>query len=196
MFGSSKLVVGLDVGSYSVKAVALQPSGERLTLQGYAQARIGTQEPVEVIRKVLDQLGVKARRAVTSVSGRSVIVRQVETPRLPSDELKAHIAYEADMEFVATTMLKVAKEEVGIAMAERVKIFRDLLAKTPVDHLEVQGEPVVFFRVSENTWLEAILRYLVHPKEAGRVKSRLIRKLLPALNEASERVLFPKLNAR
>ena len=112
------------------------------------------------------------------------------------NEVKLHIAYEADMEFVATTMLKVAKEEVGIAMAERVKIFRDLLAKTPVDHLQVQGEPVVFFRVSENTWLEAILRYLVHPKEAGRVKSRLIRKLMPALNAAPERVLFPKLNAR
>jgi type IV pilus assembly protein PilM len=96
MFGATKLVVGLDVGSYAVKAVALQPSGDRLTLQGYAQARIGTQEPVEVIRKVIDQLGVRPRRMVTSVSGRSVIVRQVETPRLPPDELKAHIAYEAD----------------------------------------------------------------------------------------------------
>jgi len=96
MFGSSKVVVGLDVGSYSVKAVALQPSGDRLTLQGYAQARIGTQEPVEVIRKVIEQLGLRPKRMVSSVSGRSVIVRQVETPRLPSDELKAHIAYEAD----------------------------------------------------------------------------------------------------
>ncbi len=96
MFGNTKLVVGLDVGSYSVKAVALQPSGDRLTLQGYAQARIGTQEPVEVIRKVIDQLGLRPKRMVSSVSGRSVIVRQVETPRLPSDELKAHIAYEAD----------------------------------------------------------------------------------------------------
>ncbi len=96
MFGASKTVVGLDVGSYSVKAVALQPNRDRLTLQGYAQARIGTQEPAEVIRKVIDQLGFKPRRIVTSVSGRSVIVRQVETPRLPQDELKAHIAYEAD----------------------------------------------------------------------------------------------------
>jgi type IV pilus assembly protein PilM len=96
MFGSTKMVVGLDVGSYAIKAVALQPSGDRLTLQGYAQARIGTQEPVEVIRKVIDQLGLRPKRMVTSVSGRSVIVRQVETPRLPSDELKAHIAYEAD----------------------------------------------------------------------------------------------------
>jgi type IV pilus assembly protein PilM len=96
MFGTTKTVIGLDVGSYSIKAVALQPNRDRLTLQGYSQHRIGTQEPVEVIRKVIGQLGVKPRRVVTSVSGRSVIVRQVETPRLPADELKAHIAYEAD----------------------------------------------------------------------------------------------------
>jgi type IV pilus assembly protein PilM len=96
MFGKSKVVIGLDIGSYSVKAVALAPNRDRLTLQGYAQSRIGSQEPVEVIRKVLDQLGVRPKRVVSSVSGRSVIVRQVETPRLPADELKAHIAYEAD----------------------------------------------------------------------------------------------------
>jgi type IV pilus assembly protein PilM len=96
MFKSSKTVIGLDVGSYAVKAVALQPHGDRLTLQGYAQARIGSQEPVEVIRKVLEQLGARSRRLVSSVSGRSVIVRQVETPRLNPNELKAHIAYEAD----------------------------------------------------------------------------------------------------
>ncbi len=96
LLGGAKTVVGLDVGSYSVKAVALQTNRERITLQGYAQARIGTSEPVEVIRKVLDQLGVKPRKLVSGVSGRSVIVRQVETPRLPSEELKAHIAYEAD----------------------------------------------------------------------------------------------------
>jgi type IV pilus assembly protein PilM len=96
MFKSSKTVIGLDVGSYAVKAVALQPHGDRLTLQGYAQARIGAQEPVEVIRKVLEQLGARSRSLVSSVSGRSVIVRQVETPRLNPNELKAHIAYEAD----------------------------------------------------------------------------------------------------
>lgn len=96
MFGVSKTVIGLDVGSYSVKAVALQPKADGLILAGCAQARIGTSEPGEVIRKVIEQLGVKPKRVVTSVSGRSVIVRQVETPRLPPEELKAHIAYEAD----------------------------------------------------------------------------------------------------
>jgi type IV pilus assembly protein PilM len=96
MIGINKTVIGLDVGSFSVKAVALAANRDRLTLQGFAAARIGSEEPVAVIRKVLDQLNIKSPRIVTAVSGRSVIVRQVETPRLPPEELKAHIAYEAD----------------------------------------------------------------------------------------------------
>ena len=50
--------------------------------------------------------------------------------------------------------------------------------------------------MSDNTWLEAIVRYLVHQKEAGRVKTRLIKKLLTELNKAPERVMFPKGDAR
>ncbi len=96
MFGSTKSVIGLDVGSYAVKAVALQSNRDRITLQGYAQAKIDNQDVGEVIRRVIDQLGVKAKRVVTAVSGRSVIVRQVETPKLLDSELKQHITYEAD----------------------------------------------------------------------------------------------------
>lgn len=96
MFGMSKTVVGLDVGSHSVKAVALTPNRDRITLSGFAHAKIGSSDPATVVRQVIDQLGVKPRRLITSVSGRSVIVRQVETPRLGQDELKAHISYEAD----------------------------------------------------------------------------------------------------
>lgn len=96
MFGSTKCVIGLDVGSYAVKAVALQSNRDRITLQGYAQAKIDNQDVSEVIRRVINQLGVKAKRVVTAVSGRSVIVRQVETPKLLDNDLKQHITYEAD----------------------------------------------------------------------------------------------------
>jgi hypothetical protein len=81
-------------------------------------------------------------------------------------------------------------------MVDRVEIYRELLSQTPVDELEIQERPVVHFRASENTWLEAIVRYLVHPKEAGRVKTRLTKKLLERLNAEPERVLFPKSNLR
>jgi small-conductance mechanosensitive channel len=112
------------------------------------------------------------------------------------NEIKFQIAYNSDLEFVARTMQKITEEEIGEEMMERVGVFRDLLAKTPVDELEVREHPRVIFRVSENTWLEAIVRYLVPPREAGSIKTRLLPKLLAALNAAPNRVMFPKGDAR
>jgi len=112
------------------------------------------------------------------------------------NEVKFHIAYDSDLEFVAKTMREVAEHEVGETMMERVKVYRELLAQTPVDELEVQERPVIVFRVSENTWLEAIVRYIVDPKKAGRTKTDLIQKLLKKLNAEPDRVGFPKGDAR
>jgi small-conductance mechanosensitive channel len=112
------------------------------------------------------------------------------------NEIKFQIAYNADLEFVAATMKEVAEQEVGEEMMKQVAAFREILAHTPVNQLEVQERPVVLFRVSDNTWLEAIVRYLVHPKEAGRVKTRLIKELLHRLNSEPDRVKFPHDSAR
>jgi small-conductance mechanosensitive channel len=112
------------------------------------------------------------------------------------NEVKFQVAYNADLEFIASTMQKITEEELGREMIERVQTFRDLLARTPVDELEVHEHPRVIFRVGENTWLEAIVRYLVAPREAGRVKTRLIKKLLAALNAAPDKVMFPAGAAR
>jgi small-conductance mechanosensitive channel len=112
------------------------------------------------------------------------------------NEIKFYVAFNADLEFIASTMQRVVEQELGEEMMKRVETFRDLLARTPVDELEVRERPRVIFRVSENTWLEAIVRYLVAPREAGRVKTRLIKKLLAALNAAPEKVMFPAGAAR
>jgi small-conductance mechanosensitive channel len=112
------------------------------------------------------------------------------------NEIRFQVAYNSNLDFVASTMQKITEEELGEEMMKRVETFRDLLARTPVDELEVRERPRVIFRVGENTWLEAIVRYLVPPREAGRVKTRLIKKLLAALNAAPDKVLFPKGDAR
>ena len=112
------------------------------------------------------------------------------------NEIKFNVAYGADLQFISDTMQKVTEEELGEEMMKRVNVFRQLLAKTPVDELEVQERPRVIFRVSENSWLEAIVRYVVPPREAGRTKTHLIKKLLAALNTAPERVMFPKGDTR
>ena len=112
------------------------------------------------------------------------------------NEIKFQVAYNSDLDFVAKTMTEVAEQEVGEEMMKQVAVFREILAHTPVNQLEVQERPVALFRVSDNTWLEAIVRYLVHPKEAGRVKTRMIKELLKRLNAAPDRVMFPRDSAR
>ncbi|HJT80209.1 MAG TPA: mechanosensitive ion channel family protein [Chthoniobacterales bacterium] len=112
------------------------------------------------------------------------------------NEIKFQIAYQSDLKFVADTMQRIVEEELGKDMMQRVEIFRELLARTPVDELEVRAHPRVIFRVDEITWVNAIVRYLVPPREAGSIKTRLIPKLLAALNAEPDRVMFPKADAR
>ncbi|MEY2539840.1 MAG: hypothetical protein QOG67_3580 [Verrucomicrobiota bacterium] len=112
------------------------------------------------------------------------------------NEIKFQIAYQSDLKFVAETMQRIVEEEIGQEMIERVGVYRDLLARTPVDELEVREHPRVIFRVDEVSWIDAIVRYLVAPREAGTIKTRLIPKLLEALNAQPERVMFPKGDAR
>jgi small-conductance mechanosensitive channel len=112
------------------------------------------------------------------------------------NEIKFQIAYQADLKFVSETMQRIVEEELGHEMKERVGVYRDLLARTPVDELEVRQRPRVIFRVDDNTWIDAIVRYLVPPREAGSVKTRLIPKLLAALNAHPEKVMFPKADTR
>lgn len=112
------------------------------------------------------------------------------------NEIKVQLAYESDLEFVAQTMQRIAEEELGEEMMKKICVYRELLAKTPVDHLEVRERPSVQFRVDDVTWVDAILRYLVEPRMAGRVKTALTQKVLKALNQAPERVMFPKSSAR
>jgi small-conductance mechanosensitive channel len=107
------------------------------------------------------------------------------------NEIKFQIAYQSDLKFVAETMQRIVHEDLGEEMMERVSVYRDLLARTPVDELEVREHPRVIFRVDEVTWVDAIVRYLVSPREAGPTKSRLIPKLLAALNAAPDKVMFP-----
>jgi hypothetical protein len=81
-------------------------------------------------------------------------------------------------------------------LKERIGAYRQLLKKTPVNELSVRARPAVIFRVHDNTWLQAIVRYVVDPRRSGPVKSRLMPLLLNALNEYPERVKFPKGDAR
>jgi small-conductance mechanosensitive channel len=112
------------------------------------------------------------------------------------NEITVQVAYQSDLEFVAKVMTDTVEEEIGSRMKERIHVYRNLLAETPVDHLDVAERPSVIFRVNPITWVDATVRYLVSPRNAGRRKTALTRKIIERLNSAPDRVMFPAANTR
>lgn len=98
MFGNQNRLLGLDIGSSEVKAIEFQRGGSGgLTITAFASAAVHSPEELKfAIKEVVRTGGFSTRRVVTSVSGRSVIVRYVTMLQMNSQDLQSAIRYEAD----------------------------------------------------------------------------------------------------
>jgi small-conductance mechanosensitive channel len=112
------------------------------------------------------------------------------------NEIPFHVAYESDLKFVEETIKRITTEELGQEMAANVLRYKDLVEQTPIDQLKTEEYPFVSFRINANTWVEVDVTYLVEPKNATSVRSRLVKKILEVLNQAPDKVMFPKSSAR
>lgn len=98
VFGKSNRLVGLDIGSSEVKAIELtRTGGDALTVTAFASSPVHSPEETKfAIKEVFREGGFSTRRVVTSVSGRSVIVRYVTMLQMNRQDLQSAIRYEAD----------------------------------------------------------------------------------------------------
>ena len=97
LFGRKKSLLGLDVGSSSVKAVELTRVGQSVVITGMGKSEVESPETIgDAINAALREGGIKTKRCCSSVSGRSVIHRQVPMMSIPDAELKQAMEYEAD----------------------------------------------------------------------------------------------------
>jgi type IV pilus assembly protein PilM len=106
-FGSKGLV-GLDIGSSSVKLVEVAPKGRggfELAHLGVAPvpteaivqgAFLNSGAIVEAIREALATAKTRTKSAAAAVSGHSVIVKKVSLPRMTRSELEEQIRWEAE----------------------------------------------------------------------------------------------------
>jgi small-conductance mechanosensitive channel len=119
-------------------------------------------------------------------------------PKFPYiwNEIPFHIAYESDLEFVEKTLKKITKTVLSPQMADRINDLKELVKQTPVDELQIKEYPFVSFRINPNTWVEVLVTYLVEPKQATAVRSRIIKQAIAALLAEPDKVMFPKSNSR
>jgi len=103
-----KKTVALDIGSSVVKVVQMRRVGRGYELERFGVAEIypGVDKKsagvdrrgarIEAIRQALNQAGISAKQSVTAVGGESIIVRYIQLPDMPENELKGAIRWEAE----------------------------------------------------------------------------------------------------
>lgn len=107
LFKKKKDVIGIDIGTSSVKLVQLRDAkgGYQLVTLGMAllpeeaivdNAIMDSQSIINVIQNLVESLKVKTKNVATSVSGHSVIIRKIQLPIMTEEEMEASIQWEAE----------------------------------------------------------------------------------------------------
>jgi type IV pilus assembly protein PilM len=106
MFGSGKSIVGLDIGSSSIKAIELKRAKGEITVSHLGMESLASDIVVDsmivdsgtvssAISKIFGLHGIKTKNVATSVSGHSVIVKPIKVQPMSEAELAEGITAEA-----------------------------------------------------------------------------------------------------
>ena len=104
--GGGKPIVGLDIGSSSIKAVELRRVRGEIQVVNVGMEALASDIVVDsmivdsgsvasTISKVFSDHGMKSKQVATSVSGHSVIVKKISMAPMPEEELEDAIRNEA-----------------------------------------------------------------------------------------------------
>lgn len=108
LFGKKQSLVGLDIGSHTIKVVELEAQPNK----SYHLAHWGISPPLaeaivdgeimdrqlvtDAISNLLDSRGIKSRQVVAAVSGRAVIVKKIAMARLSPEDAQQAVYWEAE----------------------------------------------------------------------------------------------------
>ncbi len=107
MFAAKRQLVGLDIGSRAVKLVQIKEVKGKYFLQKFG---IKPLEPevivdgtvmdagrvIDAIKELLQEQGVKVKQVALSVSGHAVIVKKINLPQTPDDQMEAKVKEAAE----------------------------------------------------------------------------------------------------
>ena len=124
--GGGKPIVGLDIGSSSIKAVELRRVRGEIQVVNVGMEALASDIVVDsmivdsgsvasTISKVFSDHGIKSKQVATSVSGHSVIVKKISMAPMPEEELEDAIRNEAP----AAYSLRDERREPGLPGALR-----------------------------------------------------------------------------
>lgn len=107
-------------------------------------------------------------------------------PEIPFiwNETPLQVAYTSDLQFVEDCLLE--------------SCIGDFMERYP--HMSESAmqrwKPNVYFRINKFAWMEAVISYPVEPVDTTGRRNRILRRALPLLNAAPQKVKFPEGNLR
>src|SRR5258706_9349554 len=102
-----KTLVGLNIGSSSIKVAELKESKRGYTLTNYGKvalppeaivdgALMNATVIVDAISELINLKKIKTKDVATSISGHSVIIKKITTPNMSNEELEEYIQWEEE----------------------------------------------------------------------------------------------------
>ncbi|MFH1283223.1 MAG: type IV pilus assembly protein PilM [bacterium] len=107
-FLRAKELVGVDIGSSTIKFLFLKGSPGKYSVQKWGIETIGSngsqevstesrkEEVIKTLKQIVKEHALANKKVATSISGNSVIVRYVKFPKLSPQDLKLSIQFEAE----------------------------------------------------------------------------------------------------
>jgi len=107
LFSKKKEVIGIDIGSSSIKLVQLKDLKGSFQLLNAGiiplppeaivdNTLMDSTAIVSAIKNLITSLGIKVKDVACSISGNSVIIRKIILPAMPLEELEDQISWEAE----------------------------------------------------------------------------------------------------
>jgi len=130
--GRKKSVLGLDIGSSSIKVVEMSfGRTSDYAITNYGQILIPNHEDlVTPLNELISQMKIKANQAVaTAISGREVIVRYISMPAAGNEDLPKAVQFEADkyipydLQEVILDSQRLDEEALGMSNTGEMKVL-------------------------------------------------------------------------
>ncbi|MEW6264432.1 MAG: type IV pilus assembly protein PilM [Thermodesulfobacteriota bacterium] len=107
LFDRGKSILGLDIGSHTIKAIVLDQAKSGMLLSAVGLVNLPPQAIVDgaiqekgvivaAVKNLLNSLKVKVKNVCTSISGYSVIIKKITLPTATREELAKSIEVEAE----------------------------------------------------------------------------------------------------
>ena len=106
LFGKSKSQLGIDIGTSNIKIVQLRPENNRFILETYGLVNVSYQitnkdstlainQTAAILKNLIAKAKVTTNQIVASLPNSAVFTSVIEMPKIPRDELKAAVEFEA-----------------------------------------------------------------------------------------------------